>query len=101
MGFDSNFELVRNILLEIAKMDQYALKNPQPIAQFVTFGDSALKIHLDVFVSTYSDSGLVRDRLNIAILREFGKRGISIPFPTQTLKISKEKIEPTKQGFVA
>lgn len=96
VGYDSNVEVVKNILLDIAKMDQAVLKNPLPSAQFVTFGDSALKIHLDVFVNTYSDSGLVRDRLNSAILREFSKRGISIPFPTQNLNISKEKIGTIK-----
>jgi small-conductance mechanosensitive channel len=79
--YDSDPEEVRDVLLDAAKEHPLVLSNPEPFVAFEDFGDSALSFTLFVYLSNVMRSYSTRTDLRIAILKEFRKRGIEIPYP--------------------
>lgn len=79
-GTDPN--RVIDILLEVARKHPAVLAEPEPLAVFDRFADSALNFTLLCwsFVDTFF---LARSELTIAINNAFKEAGIQIPFPQQ------------------
>jgi potassium efflux system protein len=80
VGYGSDLDLVRNLLLEAAKENSRVLKEPEPIVYFLNFGDSSLEHELRVHVRDLGDRNPATDEINRFIDREFAKHGISIAF---------------------
>jgi len=51
VAYESNVELVSDILLKIASEQRGVLKNPKPFVLFEDFGDSALLFSINFFVN--------------------------------------------------
>ena len=62
------------------------LKQPQPRALLLGFGDFALEFELRAFVGHVDDGLLVRSDLHLEILRRFRAAGIEIPAPHFVLR---------------
>ncbi|MGE0605139.1 MAG: DUF3772 domain-containing protein, partial [Xanthobacteraceae bacterium] len=88
VGYDSDPEQVRDILLETARQHQAVLKNPQPSALLTGFGDNALQFELGCTTINVVDAGRIRSDLRIAILKSFREAGISIPFPQREVRVA-------------
>ena len=91
VGYGSDIEHVKAVLLEIARENSKVVADPSPVAFFVSFGESALNILFLFWVEDPGSIGVVTDQLNCAILRRFREEHIEIPFPTRTVVMEKEQ----------
>ncbi|MFZ3209863.1 MAG: mechanosensitive ion channel family protein [Geobacteraceae bacterium] len=89
VGYGSDVERVKELLLEIARENHEVIEDPAPLVLFTSFGDSALNILLLFWVNEPARVGLVTDRLNCAIVRCFRENGIEMPSPVRTVIMEK------------
>lgn len=92
VGYESNIDRVKELLVGIARADAEVLGEPAPLAQFTSFGDSALNLMLLFWISNPGNVGSVTDRLNCEILRRFREDKIEIPFPIRTVKLEQHDV---------
>ena len=84
-GTDAKF--VKQVLLDIAHGFTEILKNPEPQALFVGFGDSALNFELLVWIGDVNMRRDMISEINFKIDEEFRKHKIEIPFPQREVHI--------------
>ena len=89
VGYDSDIDRVKEVLLDIARENEEVLDDPSPVALFVSFGESALNMLFLFWVDNPGRIGVVTDQLNCSILKRFSKEQIEIPFPIRTVKMQK------------
>jgi MscS family membrane protein len=91
VGYGSDMEHVKAVLLKIALGNSQVVADPPPMALFISFGESALNILFLFWVDDPGSIGVVTDQLNCAILRRFREEHIEIPFPIRTVVMEKEQ----------
>jgi len=87
VAYGSDIDLVRETLLEIAERHDEICEDPEPRVRFRTFGNSGLDFELLVWIDEPVLRGRLSDALNCEVYKEFGKRGIEIPFPKRDVYI--------------
>lgn len=88
VSYDADPELVRRILLEVAKSHEGVLSDPAPTVIFKGFGDSSLNFVLRVSTRSYvTTPSILQSDLNFAIFKQFKNNRIEIPFPQRDLHI--------------
>jgi small-conductance mechanosensitive channel len=88
VGYNSDPEVVKSILLKVAEQNEGVLNEPSPSVIFQDFGDSSLNFVLRVFTRKFiSAPAVLQSDLNFAIFKEFKAHGIEIPFPQRDLHI--------------
>lgn len=80
VGYGSDLDLVRKLLLQAAQENTRVLKDPAPIVYFLNFGESTLDHELRIHVRDLGDRNPATDEINRFIEREFPKNGINIAF---------------------
>jgi small-conductance mechanosensitive channel len=80
VAYGSDVDQVHNILLEIAKTDQYVCDDPTPRLRFREFGASSLNFELLCWVKDPELRGVCLDSLNTRIYKRFNEEGIEIPY---------------------
>jgi potassium-dependent mechanosensitive channel len=90
VGYDSDMDKVREILLEIAQAHPQVMRTPGPNVVFVGFGVLALDVELRCFVGNVEHALATRSDLNFAILRRFREAGIGIPTNPADLKLAEK-----------
>ncbi len=98
VSYDSDPELVRNVLLQIAKETDGILGFPEPSVAFEDFGASSLDFSLRCFISDVNRVLSARTALRFEIYRRFKAHGIEIPFPQQDVHL---RDLDTVRGFIA
>ncbi|MBO5407847.1 MAG: mechanosensitive ion channel [Clostridia bacterium] len=89
VGYDSDIEVVKDILLGIADSHAKIIKNPEaPMARLSEHGDSALVFVLRCWCKS-EDYWTVRFDLLEQVKVAFDKRGISIPYPQLDVHLDK------------
>ena len=89
VAYDSDIELVKNTLTELALAHELVLKEPEPpFVRLGEQGDSALVFYLRVWVKS-SDYWTVHFDMMEASKKIFDKRGISIPYPQMDVHLDK------------
>jgi potassium-dependent mechanosensitive channel len=78
-------ELMRTLLLDVAKAHEEVLDDPAPSAYFRGFGDSALEFEL--WAWTVADFVRVQSEMTVAISRALREAGIQIPFPQREVHV--------------
>ncbi len=102
VGYGSDPDAVKAILLDIAGKHEMVLKFPKPIVAFADFGDSALVFQLYVFLASISNGLTVRSDLRFAILKRLREAGIEIPYPQRDINLRDwPKIDETMRGMAA
>lgn len=91
VAYDSNVNMVKNLLVEIALSVPEVEREPQPEAFFASFGDSSLNMSLFFWVMDYNKVLSVTDSINTLIISQFSEKGIQIPYPTRTVVLEKEE----------
>jgi small conductance mechanosensitive channel len=86
IGYGDDIPGARAVLLDLAAAEPLVLANPAPEVVVDSLGDSAINLVLRAWVKT-ADFGNARSALLEGIHREFGKAGISIPFPQRDLHV--------------
>jgi small-conductance mechanosensitive channel len=77
-------ERVRDILLDVADRNRYALVEPEPLFIFTNFGDSALEILFGLWFAK-ADYLNLKNSIMIDIKKRFDEAGIEIPFPHRSI----------------
>ena len=90
VGYDSDVEQVKLLLLEAAREVEEVLDDPPPESYFVSFGESSLSMTLIFWVAEYSRIFSVTDQVNLRIIKRFREQGIQIPFPIRTVIMEKD-----------
>ncbi len=94
VAYDSDIELVRETLLDVAAQQSSVLEDPAPTVRLEAFGDSSLDCALLVWIPDAALDDEVGSDLRFAILRAFRERGIGIPYPQRDVHIVPEKPKP-------
>jgi small-conductance mechanosensitive channel len=81
VGYNSDVEKVRDILLEIAGAHPHLMTSPGPAVFLTSIADSAINFELSGVVRNISDGGGVKSDLYFAILKRFRAENITIPNP--------------------
>lgn len=88
VSYRSDAEKVREILLRIAGEHPDVLEDPGPEVLLSSFGDNSINFELRVWTITQVQTpGRLRSDLYFAMLREFARNGIEIPFPQRDVYI--------------
>ncbi len=90
VAYGSDTELVRTILLDIAKANDKVINDgraPMPYVLFLEFGDSSLNFELRCYLANIDERLVVKSEINYEIDRKFREHSISIPFPQRDLYI--------------
>jgi len=81
IAYGSDCETARRLLLEIAREHPIVLKDPEPAAFFMSFGNSSLNFELRIFCGQLQDRLKLIHEMNMAISHRFAEAGIEIAFP--------------------
>jgi small-conductance mechanosensitive channel len=87
VGYDSDADEVRAILLSVAQEHPQILQSPGPQVYLANFGDSALEFELRCVVANVQEGLVTKSDLHMAILRRFRAAGITIPYPQREVSI--------------
>lgn len=90
VGYGSDVERVKKLLVEIATGNGEVVDEPKPSALFASFGECALNMQLFFWVGDPGRIAAVTDQINCAIIRCFREENIDIPYPTRTVIMEKE-----------
>jgi small-conductance mechanosensitive channel len=90
VGYDSDPDRVREILLACADEHPRVLKMPAPRVLLLAFGDSALEFELRAYVDNVEVGLGTRSDLHLAILRRFRAAGIAIPYPQREVRLLRD-----------
>jgi small-conductance mechanosensitive channel len=92
VSYDCDPEEVRDILLRCAAEHPQVVQTPPPRVFLLNFGDSALEFELRCVVANVDYGLTVKSDLHFAILHQFRKAGIEIPYPQREIRVREEKI---------
>jgi hypothetical protein len=81
VAYESDPEVVRELLIAAAKAQESALSIPASLALFHDFGDWALKFELICFVDDIVTADRVRSDMNFDIFRRLREAGLRAPYP--------------------
>ncbi|SVD36121.1 uncharacterized protein METZ01_LOCUS388975, partial [marine metagenome] len=89
VAYGSDVDLVKNILVDIAKNSELISQKFEPRVRFREFGESSLNFQLLFWIDKPEARGRTLDALNTAIYKEFNNNNIEIPFPQRTVHLKK------------
>ncbi len=93
VGYESDPEQVRDLLLAEAAKHPDVLKEPKPVVLLMEYGDNSIDFELLVTTGTKTHvPGLLRSDLLFAILKSFRRVGIELPFPQRDLHLRSSDI---------
>jgi len=88
VSYGSDPEMVRDVLMEVARAHPDVLQIPAPEVIFVEFGDSSLNFSLRVWTITQLQTPWrLKSDLYYSIFKAFREQGIEIPFPQRDLHL--------------
>jgi small-conductance mechanosensitive channel len=97
VAYGTDPERVMDLLRKIARDHSGVLTQPEPLAVFERFGDSALTFTL--FCWAFIDNFFVaRSELTVAVNNAFKEAGIEIPFPQQDVHLHWSDTQETQAG---
>ncbi|MCK4460923.1 MAG: mechanosensitive ion channel family protein [candidate division Zixibacteria bacterium] len=85
VGYDSDIDQVRQVMLDEADNHSIVLADPKPSWYFLEFGDSSLNVSLRCWVADPSERFRTASELREGILSRFREEGIEIPFPQRVV----------------
>ncbi|NHB69353.1 mechanosensitive ion channel family protein [Perlabentimonas gracilis] len=95
VSYKEDPEVIRRILVDVAKAHPGVLINPPPDVLFDEYGDSSLNFLLRIYTNEYSRTPRVlKSDLYYAIFKKFKEKGIEIPFPQRDVYIKENVTTP-------
>jgi small-conductance mechanosensitive channel len=92
VGYNSDPEKVREILLAAAADNPKVLKDPGPGVLFVDYGDNSLDFVLRVWTEDAHTPAILKSELYFDLFKRFTAAGIELPFPQRDLHIRSSDI---------
>jgi potassium-dependent mechanosensitive channel len=90
VAYDSDIDLVRRVLMEVASANPNVLKAPPPEVLLTEFAQSAILFELRVFCLYDYGRMLLLDQLQSAVFHQFRKNGIVFAFPQLDVHLNPE-----------
>ncbi|MCL2344761.1 MAG: mechanosensitive ion channel [Desulfobulbus sp.] len=88
VAYDSDLDLVRQLLLEAARAQPRVLAEPPPGVALTQFAESSINLELGFWIADpEAGKGNVVSAVNFAIWRAFKAHGVEIPFPQREVRI--------------
>ena len=87
VSYDSDFEKVRQLLEEIARLHAEVLVTPSPAVIVTGLGDNSVNVVLRVTAGNAEHAAIIKSDLLLEILRVFREQKIEMPFPQRDLHI--------------
>ncbi len=87
VAYGSDVELVKKLLLQVAKDHPKVLDDPPPLVLFTDFGDSALLFKLVFTMSDSFQAAIPQSEMRFEIDRLFRENNITIPFPQRDVHL--------------
>ncbi len=98
VGYGSDVEQVREVLLQIAAAHPAVLKTPPPQVLLTEFSASSINFELRVFGLYAYGRPVLLDELHRAVVREFRERQIEIAFPQLDVHLRPNQPEASCSG---
>ena len=89
VAYDSDVNVVQQLLIDCAAQHKQVLKKPVPSVLLKDFGDNALIFQLFFTINKSFIAEKVKSDIRFSILATFDKNKIEIPFPQRTLWVNK------------
>jgi potassium efflux system protein len=99
IAYGSDTQIAEKLLLKAAKANKMVVKNPEPQAVFMGFGDNSLNFELRVFINGLNDWIPMLHKLNQSIDREFRNANVTISFPQRDVHL--DQVGPLEVRVVA
>ncbi|HHC79365.1 MAG TPA: mechanosensitive ion channel [Flavobacteriia bacterium] len=87
VAYGSDIELVKDILLQVARDHKDVYQYPEPLVLFTNFGDNSLDFKLVFTLNDSFMSVVPKSDIRFAIDKKFREHNISIPFPQRDIHI--------------
>ena len=82
VGYGSDLNQARDLMLEAAGVTPRVLKDPKPSCYLLSFGDNAINLELRVWINDPQNGlGSVKSNLLWGVWERFRDHGIDMPFP--------------------
>ena len=91
VAYGSDVELVRKVLIEVAKSHPKILKNVEPGVRFADFGESSLLFKIVFTINDSYDHLRIKSDLRFEIDKKFREHNIKIPFPQRDVHFIKQE----------
>jgi small-conductance mechanosensitive channel len=93
VGYNSDVEQVRALLLQVAREHRSVLKTPPPDVMFTDYGDNSLNFDLRVWTTDHTHTPqILKSDLYFATFKLFAAHSIELPFPQRDLHIRSSDI---------
>lgn len=93
VGYSSDVELVKTILLQAAEDHPAVLKDPKPDVVFTGYGDNSLDFLLRVWTVTHTHTPqILQSDLYFALFKLFSSHKVELPFPQRDLHLRSSDI---------
>ncbi len=89
VAYNCDIDKVKKILISVAENNPLVAKSPAPDTFLTKFGDSGVSYRLTTFTENYQNNAKLGSELREAILIEFKKEKIEIPFPQMDIRLQK------------
>jgi potassium efflux system protein len=88
VSYESDIELVRQVLMDIATNHPAVLRDPAPAVFLTEFAASSINFEMRVFILFAYGRPVAQDELQRSVVAEFRKHGINIAFPQLEVHLS-------------
>ena len=99
VAYNSDLNLVKKLLLEVARENKDVLEEPKSAVRLMKFGDSSIDMQLWVWTrEKLQRKNVLVSNLNFAIWEKFRANDVEIPFPQRDLHIKNGRLEVKKDA---
>lgn len=100
VAYGSDTDVVKQILLQVARKNIYVLKHPAPRIRFVNFGESSLDFELLFWASNFVVIEDIKSDLRFSINKAFRNHSIEIPFPQRDLWVRTNNVSSVPKELI-
>jgi small-conductance mechanosensitive channel len=89
VAYGSDTELVKSLLLNVARSNAFVLRHPPPFVRFVDFGNSSLDFQLHFWSHEFITIEDIKSDIRFEVDRAFRENKVTIPFPQRDVWMRK------------
>lgn len=97
VSYKSDPELVRDLLLKVAKDSPDILEIPNPVVSFDNFGASSLDFSVRAYIADVNTKLSASSSLRMRIFKALAEAGIEIPFPQHDINL--RDLDPVRSAL--